>query len=57
MQPDLKMGNTLAIFHSVGTTPAFRDELIDVKGFARTPVASLSNPGERLSLNQSLFSV
>jgi len=56
MEPDLKMGITLAIFHSVGTTPVSRDELIiNVKGFAMTPAASLSNPGGRLSKPVAFF--
>ena len=42
MEPDLKMGTILAILQSVGTTPDERDKLIiNVKGFAMTPAASL----------------
>ena len=58
MELDLKMGITLAIFHSVGTTSVSRDKLIiNVKGFAMTPAASLSNPGGRLSKPVAFFPI
>ena len=58
MEPDLKMGITLAILQSVGTTPDERDKLIiNVKGFAMTPAASLKARLHRRFLSRQLDAI
>ena len=58
MEPDLKMGITLAILRSVGTTPDERDKLIiNVKGFAMTPAASLKARLHRRFLSRQLDAI
>ena len=58
MEPDLKMGITLAILQSVGTTPDERDKLIiNVKGFAMTPAASLKVRLHRRFLSRQLDAI
>ena len=52
------MGITLTILQSVGTTPDERDKLIiNVKGFAMTPAASLKARLHRRLLSRQLDAI
>ena len=57
MEPDLKMGITLAILQSVGTTPDERDKLIINFKHAMTPATSLKACLHRRFLSRQLDAI